>query len=356
MTKSEQQLWQSFSAPIIGLSPMDGVTDHPYRHIQKKYGNPDLIYTEFTNVEGLCHGAEKLLTDFLYDESQRKIIAQIYGTTPLYFRQAATLLCELGFDGIDINMGCPAKTVASSGAGAALIKNPDLACQIVIAVKAGVEDYANGKRTKDCSDISPKIVREIEKRHALLPAEHQAEKSIPVSIKTRIGYDKPVIEEWIPTLLELEPAAIALHGRTLKQQYSGFASWDQIGIAAQVVKNSKIKLLGNGDIASLEDAKNKIDMYQLDGVLIGRASFGNPFIFCTTKPSDSPTLFQIAVEHSQLFEQTYGNWERYSFMPMRKHLGWYCRGFDAAKEVRAKLFTANSAADVEMVLKEYNLL
>ena len=111
--------WQTLELPIIGLSPMDGVTDQPFRHIQKKYGNPPVVYTEFTSTEGVCHGAEQLLSDFLYDETQRPIIAQIYGTTPEFFRQTTILLCELGFDGIDINMGCPAKNVAHSGAGAA---------------------------------------------------------------------------------------------------------------------------------------------------------------------------------------------------------------------------------------------
>ncbi len=357
MTKTATSFWQNFSKPIIGLSPMDGVTDHPYRFIQKKYGNPDLIYTEFTNVEGLCHGAEKLLTDFLYDETQRTIIAQIYGTTPKYFRQAATILCELGFDGVDINMGCPAKTVASSGAGAALIKNPELAKQIIIETKAGVTDFLNGKRARDCEDIRPHIVAEVEKRHAALPPEHQQKTIIPVSVKTRIGYDKPVIEEWIPWLLEQEPAAIALHGRTLKQQYSGFASWDHIGQAAQLCKQTTTKMLGNGDISDLADAQTKITIYGLDGTLIGRASFGNPFIFLGEKTENPNSLFQIAIEHSRLFEQTYSPIHpRYSFMPMRKHLGWYCSGFDAAKEVRAKLFLANSAADVETVFKEYNLI
>src|SRR5262245_47814010 len=108
--------WSTLSQPIIGLSPMDGVSDHPFRQIQKKYGQPAVVYTEFTSVEGVCHGADRLLKDFLFDESQRPIIGQIYGTTPEYFRQTSIVLCELGFDGIDINMGCPAKNVAHAGA------------------------------------------------------------------------------------------------------------------------------------------------------------------------------------------------------------------------------------------------
>jgi hypothetical protein len=119
---STQSFWHALPRPLIGLAPMDGITDHPFRHIQKKYGNPAIMYTEFTSVEALCHGDWQSMNHLLYDESQRPIIAQIYGRTPLYFRQIAVLLCELGFDGIDINMGCPAKSVANGGCGAGLIR------------------------------------------------------------------------------------------------------------------------------------------------------------------------------------------------------------------------------------------
>lgn len=254
MEKTGQTFWHTYDHPIIGLSPMDGVTDQPYRAIQKKYGNPDVLYTEFTNVEGMCHGASRLLKDFLYDESQRHIVAQIYGTNPDYFRQVATVVCELGFDGVDINMGCPAKNVASSGAGAALIENPELAKKIVLATKAGVQDYLNGKRATDCPDISTAIATEVAQRAKNLPTALQERTSIPVSIKTRVGYHQPVTATWISFLLELEPTAIALHGRTLKQQYGGLASWEEIAKAAELAKATNTLLLGNGDITSHQDA------------------------------------------------------------------------------------------------------
>ena len=355
MKKQGSTFWHSYTDPIIGLSPMDGVTDHPYRAIQKKYGNPDVLYTEFTNVEGLCHGASRLLKDFLYDTSQRNIVAQIYGTNPEYFRQVATVVCELGFDGVDINMGCPAKNVASSGAGAALIKTPELAKEIVLATQAGVTDFLNGKRTVDCVDISPNIAQIVQERAKILqksPLDH----TIPVSIKTRVGYDAPITKEWIGFLLELEPAAIALHGRTLKQHYLGLASWEEIATAAELARNTSTLLLGNGDVTSKQDAQEKIAAYQLDGILIGRASFGNPYIFTDQIPPNAPSLATIALEHCTLFEETYQHDERYNFLPMRKHLGWYIRGMDGAKEIRAKLFQANSAADVKSVFLEYNLL
>lgn len=353
--------WQQLQKPIIGLSPMDGVTDHPYRHIQKKYGNPEIIYTEFTNVEGVCHGALRLLHDFLFDETQRPIIAQIYGTTPKYFRQVATLLCELGFDGIDINMGCPAKTVDSSGAGAALIKTPQLAQNIIKETKAGIEDYQAGLRTKDCPDISEEIAQEVMRRHKRLPEMYQTPhrtREIPVSIKTRIGYSTPVVSEWIPTLLEMNPAAIALHGRTLKQQYSGESNWDKIHEAALLCKQTATLLLGNGDVTNYDQAQEYIQKYEVDGVLIGRGTFGNPFVFHENHQElfQQHNIFIIALEHCKLFEQAYGSDPRYHFMPMRKHLGWYVKGIEGAREIRIELFQTNNSHEVETIFKKYNLI
>jgi len=356
MKKSGPTFWYTYDKPLIGLSPMDGVTDQPTRAIQKKYGNPDVLYTEFTNVEGMCHGATRLLKDFLYDESQRNIVAQIYGTTPEYFQQVATVVCELGFDGVDINMGCPAKNVSNSGSGAALIENPELAKKIILATKAGVQDYLNGKRASDCTDISPKIAAEVAQRAKTVPGSIHERTHIPVSVKTRVGYHQPVTTEWISFLLELEPAAIALHGRTLKQHYGGLASWEEIALAASLAKHTNTLILGNGDIATHQDALDKIATYSVDGVLIGRGSFGDPFIFTKNTPVDAPSLVKIALEHSELFEKTYKDDEKYTFMPMRKHLGWYVKGFESAKEVRIKLFQANSAADVKSIFMEYNLL
>jgi len=370
---------------------MDGVTDQPFRFIQKKYGNPNLIYTEFTSVEGVCHGATKLLGDFLFDETQRPIIAQIYGTTPNYFRQTATILCELGFDGIDINMGCPAKNVRHSGAGAALIKTPDLALEIIRETKAGISDFANGKRAKDCEDIVPAIAREVETRQASLPEKYQQPREIPVSVKTRIGYSNKIVQEWVATLLSEQPAAIALHGRTLNQQYSGFADWDEIAKGAQLCKQAGVVCLGNGDVHSIAEAKEKVIHYGVDGVLIGRASMGNPFLFAQnpsgskdnsiltkvendSNDSDARTCelinpqtgeinielakkrFSIAVEHAKLYEDTYSHKEQYNFLPMRKHLGWYVTHIPQAAEIRQEMFKTNSAEDVQQLFERYGLL
>ena len=342
--------WQSLAKPIIGLSPMDGVTDHPMRHITKKYGNPAVVYTEFTSVEGVCHGAKQLMKDFAFDETQRPVIGQIYGTTPESFRQCALILCQLGFDGVDINMGCPAKNVAHLGAGAALIRTPDLAQEIIRQTKAGIADWVNGKTVRDCPDITEEIAVEVESRHALLPVEYQTPRALPVSVKTRVGFDHPVIEEWIPTLLEMELDAIALHGRTLKQQYGGEANWELIGQAAEIVHKTKTLLLGNGDVKTVEQGLERIKECNLDGVLIGRATFGNPFIFLGEEPGPE-VLFPIAIEHAKFFEEFEKDNPRYNFLPMRKHLGWYIHDIPNAKLLRQAVYRTNSSEEFAEVLK-----
>jgi tRNA-dihydrouridine synthase B len=355
---STQSFWNQLEKPIIGLSPMDGVTDHPFRFIHKKYGQPAVMFTEFTSVEGVCHGAERLLEDFLYDGTQRPIIGQIYGTTPDFFRQTAIALCQLGFDGIDINMGCPAKNVAHSGAGAALIKTPDLAQKIIRDVQSGIEQWHNGATCRDCPDLRPSICQEIERRAEAFIAEYPdletyRSRTIPVSVKTRVGFDQPVIQEWIPNLLECEPATITLHGRTLKQQYGGSANWDLIAEAGELAHQTDTLLLGNGDVTSLAQAREYAKKYKLDGTLLGRAAMGNPWVF---NCGDTSQRFRVAIEHSELYEQTYSHLERYSFMPMRKHLGWYVKDIPNAAQIRIELFQANTSEEVAVILRKYELI
>lgn len=347
----EKTLWQRLNKPIIGLSPMDGVTDVVYRTIQKKYGNPDILYTEFTSVEGICHNANRLLRDFTYTEEQRPIIAQVFGSTPEYFKQTAILLCELGFDGIDINMGCPAKTMHKQGSGAQLINTPELAKEIIRQTRQGITDYENGMRSKDCLDLSPRILEEVKKRNK---AVGNWPKKVALSVKTRVGFNTPVTKEWIKALLEESPEAIALHGRTLKQQYSGSASWEEIGKAVEIAKGSGTLILGNGDVNSYQEALEKVETYGVDGVLIGRGSFGNPFVF--NKEKTDINIFEVALEHCRLYEETYKDDGKNKFLPMRKHLGWYAKGIKQAKQVRMKLFRAESADEVERVFKEFGLI
>ncbi len=363
--------WNTLPRPIIGLSPMDGVTDHAFRHIQKKHGNPMLLFTEFTSVDGICAGASALLKDFLYDESQRPIIAQIYGHSPRNFYQTAMLLCQLGFDGIDINMGCPSKSIAHAGSGAGLIRTPSLAQEIVRATQRGVHDWMNGATVRDCVDVPARLVQQIEARHRQLPSAFQQRRLIPVSVKTRIGYATSQVQEWIPQLLESEPVAITIHGRTLIQGYSGESNWDEIGCAAEIANGAKTLILGNGDLRSLEDAYQRIDGYGVDGALLGRASYGNPFVFrpkghpAQQEPSGrAPTpsmdfdesrydILRIAQDHARLYEQSFAHLDRYNFLPMRKHLGWYVRHLPGASHLRRTLTQTSSLNEAVAVIDHY---
>ncbi len=336
---------------------MDGVTDAPFRLMTAKYGKADLHITEFTSVEGICAGATKMLGAFQYDEIERPIVAQLFGSTPECFYKAAFLVCELGFDGIDINMGCPAKNIASKGSGAALILTPLLAQEIIRSTKKGAADWYNGKRIEE-SGLPIDIIEYTRQAQAAHHQKSSQKKSpganpkrqlLPVSVKTRIGYNSVVIEDWVKFLLETEPANISVHGRTLQQMYSGEANWEAIAKAAQVIHQTSTTVLGNGDIKSLVDAEEKIKKYEVDGVLVGRATFGNPAFFNKNKQPTLPEKLKIAIEHAELHEKTFGP---KLFVSMRKHLTWYCRGFDGAAEIRQELMQTTSAAEVKNILEK----
>lgn len=345
--------WQSLKTPILGLSPMDGVTDAPFRAIMARYGKPDLMMTEFTSVEGICAGATKTLQAFIYSPEERPVIAQLFGSTPECFYKAAFVVAELGFDGIDINMGCPAKNVASKGAGAGLILTPQRAQEIIRATQLAMKDWSEGKILEEIG-LPETIVSAVRERQKLSSRSSQLRHPLPVSVKTRIGYDQISIEEWVKYLLETHPVNISIHGRTLKQMYSGKADWDAIAKAAVIIHQTSTTVLGNGDVTNRQEALEKVKTYGVDGVLLGRAAFGNPWIFCEeVKQLDTRDRLKIALEHAQLHEQLMYTREHQVFVPMRKHLAWYCREFPNASEVRQELMKANSSHDVREIIRDY---
>lgn len=332
--------------PIIGLSPMDGVTDAAFRYIVCKHGKPSVVMTEFTNVEGLARGADKMLVAFLYNEIERPVVAQIYGVEVESYYKCTVMLCALGFDGIDINMGCPANNVAKRGSGAGLIRTPELAKELIRITKKAVVDWHNGISLEEAG-VHPDVIARM---RTMLPEgkslEEMPRNMIPVSVKTRIGYDEVVAEEWTKTLLEELPANITMHGRTLKQMYMGKADWEAIARAAKVCGGSGVSFLGNGDVESLEDAQNKIEEYGVDGVLVGRATFGNPWFFSGKEPTQEERL-TVAREHNEYFHEL----NHLHFHNIKKHLSWYCKGFDGAKELRRQLMATNSFEEADEVLR-----
>jgi len=289
----------------------------------------------------------KQLVAFLYDESERPVVAQIFGSTPEAFYKSAFVVAELGFDGLDINMGCPAKSVAARGAGAGLSQNPELAKKIVREVKRGLQDWADGMEIEK-SGLPESVIEYVK---VIRPAGIKR-RVLPVSIKTRVGYDKITIEEWVKHLLETKPVNISIHGRTLKQMYSGSADWEAIASAAKIIHQTETTVLGNGDIKNVTEALEKINKYGVDGALIGRAAFGNPWLF-NNKEATVKEKLSTAVEHSNYYTHVFGS---RMFVPMRKHLAWYCRGFVNASEVRQKLMTAESPQDVETILQSSEIM
>jgi len=310
--------WGKLNKPFFVLAPMADVTDAAFRRMFVKYGKPDVMYTEFVSTDGLCSvGQDNLMKEFWYDQSERPIVAQIWGANPDNFYETAKLISKLGFDGIDINMGCPVRKVQNVRACAALINNPPLAQEIVKATKLGA-----GK--------------------------------LPVSVKTRIGYLRNEIETWLPCLLEVEPAAIVIHARTKKDMSKTPAKWDVIKRAVEIVDNSETLIIGNGDVSNLGDAKVKVSETGCDGVMLGRAAFGNPWLFNEEISRDNVSVkdkLEVMLEHTKLYEELYNDIK--SFYLMRKHMGAYVNGFNGAKELRMKLMKAVCYEDVKKIVDKF---
>ncbi|MFQ5683635.1 MAG: tRNA dihydrouridine synthase [Candidatus Binatia bacterium] len=360
--------WQKFDKPIIGLSPMDGVTDASFRFITAKHGGPDVTFTEFVNVESVFFSPHVLIRDLMYTELERPVVAQIYGHTPELFYKVAHIVCELGFDGLDINMGCPARKVAANGSGAALILKPRLAQSIIQAVRQGIQHWSEGQTLWDLR-INPDLIQKIRssnRRRSGLEM-HPCRRLIPLSVKTRLGYDQVAVEEWIQTLLEEKPSVISIHGRTLQQMYKGNADWEAIARAVSMAKNSGTLILGNGDLQNMKDVYRRVRETDVDGVLLGRSVLGNPWIFRTKHQvkqaqhlNDAEYIhdtaislaerLQVIIEHCTLFEN---QWSASSFVGMRKHLAWYCKAIYRASELRSQMVRVSSVAEVVKCLRNY---
>ncbi len=318
--------------PIVGLSPMDGVTDAVMRYMTACYSaGVDVMFTEFVSVDALHYAEgerrERLLKTFIKArdvgplEHRPYEIAQVFGTKPELFVEAAKLVESLGFDGIDINMGCPARKVEENGAGAGLIRTPELAVEIIQAVKGATK--------------------------------------LPVSVKTRIGVEREEVEDWIRVLSSAEPAMISLHGRTLKQLYQGEADWEAIKRAARVAHELGGHMLGNGDIESVDAGMRRVEETGVDGFLIGRAAQGNPaFANASAGEASREQIMSWILEHAKLFDEIFvqgieDETQRLkAFMPVRKHLAWYAHGFPGAAELRIKLVQSNSYRQVEEILAQ----
>jgi len=312
--------WEKLNKPIMALAPMANVTDAAFRQVIAKYGKPDVMFTEFTSCDGLCSaGRDRLLVDLKFTPAEHPMVAQFFSSKPANFYECAKLAVELGFDGIDINMGCPDRAVEKQSAGAALIKNPDLAQKIIAETKRGAGD-------------------------------------LPVSVKTRLGYNKNILEEWLPKLLETDLAAITIHARTRKEMSLVDAHWDQVKRAVEIRDDmgKDTLILGNGDIRDIGEAEIKVRETGCDGVMIGRGIFGNPFLFSRARDYKTVTLEEklaVMLEHTHLFEKLFTGLK--SFDVMKKHYKAYVAGFDGAKELRVLLMEAKTAEQIQEIILEH---
>jgi nifR3 family TIM-barrel protein len=343
---------------------MADVTDAPFRRLIAKYsahtradgtvGGPAVMWTEFVAADGLVRateeGKKKLMADLIYTEEERPIVAQLFSSAPEHMEYAAALCRELGFDGVDINMGCPDRSIEKQGCGAAMIKTPEVATEIIAAAKRGA-------RTGESDGI-------------------------PVSVKTRLGYHTDELETWIAHLLKAAPAALTLHARTRKDMSKVPARWERVKDAVELRDALGVPtlIIGNGDVLSPEDGYAKIAATGADGAMVGRALFGNPWFFHPTKrlphtltalPThgvDRDTIIaphvggegityvslkerlSVLIEHTELFVELLPH---KSFATMKKHFKAYVGGFPGAAPLRARLMETDGPAEVRAMVEEF---
>lgn len=309
--------WAKLPHPFTVLAPMEDVTDFVFREVMSEVAPPDVFFTEFTSSDGLfSKGREATIDKFKFSERQRPVVAQIWGTNPENMYKAASLASELGFDGVDINMGCPDKAVMKKGSGAAHCLNKELATEIILAVKEGAKDT-------------------------------------PVSIKTRLGY-KAIDPDWIPLILKLSPQALTIHGRTASQQSTGEANWQEIGnivtLAKEIAPNTVI--IGNGDIKSYKEVKDMYETHHVDGVMIGRGVFANPWVFEKTEniqPRDRLKYIEVLIRHMDLYESTWGKTK--NFEVMKKFFKMYVNTFPGASILRQELMFCKTSTQVKQKIQ-----
>ena len=372
--ENNNNLWDGLPRPFFALAPMYDVTDAAFRQMFAKYSKEDVnktvrswtsrssevqlrtvplvLFTEFVSADGLAseEGRSKLLCELYFVSAEQPIVAQIFGAKPETIKIAVKIIKDLGFAGVDINMGCPDRAVEKQGAGSALIKNPRLAQKIILAAK-------------------------------------EVAGEMPVSVKTRIGYNKIDTENWARTILETRPSAVTFHLRTRKEMSKAEAHWEEAEILGRLGREYGIPIICNGDVTSVEEGQKLAEKYKIAGVMIGRGAFGKPWLFANlaqaklgcqierppkpcakadnlTPEPDLETRLHIMLEHTRLFEELYllgpTNGKLFAghtknFAVMRKHFKAYVNGFKGATALRAKLMTANNSDEVALIINDFLL-
>ncbi len=308
-----KNFWQQCPRPFTALAPLDGVTDIVFRQIITQIGKPDVLFTEFTSCEGLqSDGRKRVSEKLLFKPNEQPIVAQIWGTNPENFKKTAKYVKELGFLGIDINMGCPIHDITKTGACSGLIKNHKLTKDIINATKEG----SNG---------------------------------LPVSVKTRIGFETQDVENWIGFLLQQNLAALTIHLRTVAELSKVQAHWEIMPkiIEMRNAYAPETLVIGNGDIASLEQVNALYKEYGCDGFMIGRGIFANPWLFNKSQKIDEITTakrFETFLQHITLYEKTWGTAK--NFANLKKFCKAYINNFPDAASCREKIMETESLKEL----------
>lgn len=314
---AHMSIYQQLPQPFFALAPMDDVTDTVFRRIIAQAGKPDLFYTEFVNADGFCSkGRDHVGLRLYFTPTETPLVAQIWGLNPDNFYTITREIKKLGFAGVDINMGCPQKKVVKRGACAAMINNQELATKVITAVKKA------------------------------------AGRDLPVSVKTRLGYKEIVTEEWIGFLLSFELDALTIHLRTAAQMSKVPAQYEElIKIMALRDKISpKTKIIANGDILTREQGENIVKKYGVDGIMIGRGIFHNPYLFAEpAKNGSREELLGLLLDHINLHEQTW-NKKVKTYQPLKRFFKIYVNGFDGAAGLREKLMLTKNHQEARGLL------
>lgn len=308
------KLLYNITKPFFVLAPMDDVTDTVFRQVVACCAAPDLFFTEFVNVDGLqSPGRQKLLHKLNYSDIEKPIIAQIWGLNPINFYKTAKEITSMGFTGVDLNMGCPDKTVVKNGACSALIKNKSLASEIIKATREG------------------------------------AGQELSISVKTRLGFNT-IDYSWLEFLLKHNLDMLTIHGRTRLQMSKVPNNWQAIS-QIKMMKDRlspKTLIVGNGDVVNRRQGEELAKQYKLDGIMIGRGIFNNPYVFTENNSWNQQTMNQkidLYLKHIKLFATIYNNQEK-SVKTLNKFCKIYINGFEGAKEVREELMKASTTEEL----------
>lgn len=313
-----ENFWKELPRPFFILAPMEDVTDIVFRHVVAKAGKPDVFFTEFANSDSYCHpdGEKSVRGRLLFTEDEQPIVAHIWGDKPEFFRQMSIGMAKQGFKGVDINMGCPVPNVASRGKGSGLILRPDVAAELIEAAKAG---------------------------------------GLPVSVKTRLGYtDVNEWKEWLTHILKQNIANLSIHLRTRKEMSQVPAHWDLIPeikkLRDEIAPQTLLTI--NGDIPNRQVGMELAEKYGIDGVMIGRGIFKNPFAFEKEKKDHTvQEYFELFKYHLDLHEQYLNEIPR-SITALHRFFKIYVKGFRGAGELRNQLMNTKSVDEVRKLISE----